>query len=101
MDAPSPTLPDDVDALQSLATELSASVTDLQSLLRNKELQLQKLQEQLNLNQHRRFGSSSEKQDIQQMEWDFFNEAELLKALDDTQQNQPDVEVASHKRRGR
>jgi len=101
MDAPSPTLPNDVDALQSLATELSASVTDLQSLLRNKELQIQKLQEQLNLNQHQRYGASSEKQDIQQMEWDFFNEAELLKALDDSQQDQPDVEVASHKRRGR
>ena len=81
MDAPGTSLPTDVDSLQSLVGDLQSQLSDLQSALYNKEQQLVKLQEQLNLKQQRLYGKSTEKLSVEQLEWDFFNEAELLSAL--------------------
>ena len=88
MDAPGDPLPIDVNTLQSLVSDLQSVVgeqqsqlNNLKSVLHNKENQLIKLQEQLNLKQQRLFGRSTEKLEVEQLEWDFFNEAELLAAL--------------------
>ena len=94
-----PTLPTDTDTLHSL-------VGNLQELLYNKEVQIQKLEEQLRLSNQHRFGQHSEKLkklNLKQLEWDFFNEAELLAALAklEEEEEQAATEVAAHRRQGR
>ena len=103
MDAPGTSLPTDVDALQSLVGDLQSQLSDLQSALYNKEQQLVKLQEQLNLKQQRLYGKSTEKLSVDQLEWDFFNEAELLSALAQLAQEKEDAASSAtpRKRRGR
>ncbi len=103
MDAPSESLPTDVDTLHSLVGDLQSQLSDLQSALYNKENQLIKLQEQLNLKQQRLFGKSTEKLEVEQLEWDFFNEAELLATLASLKQekDQAVTQVEAHTRRGR
>ncbi len=103
MDAPGAPLPTDVHSLQSLVGDLQSQLNDLKSVLHNKESQLIKLQEQLNLKQQRLYGKSTEKLSIEQLEWDFFNEAELLESLAKLEQEkkQADTQVEAHTRRGR
>ena len=91
MDAPGTSLPTDVDSLQSLVGDLQSQLSNLQSALYNKEQQLVKLQEQLNLKQQRLYGKSTEKLSVDQLEWDFFNEAELLSALAQLAQEKEDA----------
>ena len=100
MDAPGTSLPTDVDSLQSLVGDLQSQLSNLQSALYNKEQQLVKLQEQLNLKQQRLYGKSTEKLSVDQLEWDFFNEAELLSALAQLAQEKEDA-ATPRKRRGR
>lgn len=100
MDAPGTSLPTDVDSLQSLVGDLQSQLSDLQSALYNKEQQLVKLQEQLNLKQQRLYGKSTEKLSVDQLEWDFFNEAELLSALAQLAQEKEEA-ATPRKRRGR
>ena len=102
MDAPGTSLPTDVDSLQSLVGDLQSQLSNLQSALYNKEQQLVKLQEQLNLKQQRLYGKSTEKLSVEQLEWDFFNEAELLSALAQLAQEKMAASSATpRKRRGR
>lgn len=78
-------------------------VKDLQALVYNKEAQVRKLQEQLNLQQNGLYGSSSEKltpPPVEQLEWDFFNEAELLaELLKLEEEKQLHTTVTTHRRR--
>lgn len=103
MDAPSEPHPNDVNSLQTQVDDLQLQLGNLQSLLFNKEKQIQKLQEQLNLKQQRLYGKSTEKLQVEQLEWDFFNEAELLAALAKLKEEkeQASTTVAAHQRRGR
>lgn len=110
MDAPSDPLPIDVNTLQSLVSDLQSVVgeqqsqlNNLKSVLHNKENQLIKLQEQLNLKQQRLFGRSTEKLEVEQLEWDFFNEAELLAALARLKQEKEptSTQIEAPTRRGR
>ena len=67
--APSANLPDDIGVLKSIIGEKSA-------LLREQELRIAVLEEELRLAQHKRFGASSEKFDPAQL--GLFDEAETL-----------------------
>jgi transposase len=67
-------LPDDVGALKSIIGEKSAQLREL-------ELRIAVLEEQLRLAAHKRFGASSEKVDPDQLR--LFNEAESLAAASD------------------
>lgn len=77
---------------------------DRESLIFNKEVQIQKLISQLSQLQTMHFGASSERHvpaiDPQQMKLDFFNEAELLAALNEALKRK-ETTVKSHKRKGR
>ena len=93
--------------LTEYQTELNkqhSTLKDRESLLFNKEAQIHKLVEQLSQLQNAHFGSSSERYvptvDPRQMKMDFFNEAELLAALNDAM-DRKETTVTSHKRKGR
>lgn len=74
---------------------------DREALIYNKEEQVQKLLQQISQLQNHQFGARSERLlNPNQLEWDFFNEAELLAALDALAE-QKKANVKSHKRRGR
>ena len=81
-----------------------STLKDRESLLFNKEAQIHKLVEQLSQLQNAHFGSSSERYvptvDPRQMKMDFFNEAELLAALNDAM-DRKETNVKPHKRKGR
>ena len=81
-----------------------STLKDRESLLFNKEAQIHKLVEQLSQLQNAHFGSSSERYvptvDPRQMKMDFFNEAELLAALNDAM-DRKETSVKPHKRKGR
>lgn len=68
MEIPYTTQPTDTASLQ-------AKVKNLCALVYNKEVRVQKLQEQLDLQNQHRYGSSSERTlhpQTEQLEWDFF-----------------------------
>lgn len=81
-------LPDDVGALKSIISEKLA-------LLREQELRIAVLEEQLRLAAHKRFGASSEKANPDQFR--FFNEAEAVSAAPDSDA-QTEITVPAHKR---
>ena len=89
---------------QAAVIEQQATLKDRESLIFNKEVQIQKLVQQLSQLQTAHFGSSSERYvptvDPRQLKLDFFNEAELLAALNDAM-DRKEATVKSHKRKGR
>lgn len=91
------------DQNQKLA-EQQDKLKDRESLIYNKEIQLQKLINQLSQLQTMHFGASSERYvpaiDPRQMKFDFFNEAELLAALTEALARKKTT-VKAHKRKGR
>ncbi|MGK0170515.1 MAG: hypothetical protein ACI9W2_002241 [Gammaproteobacteria bacterium] len=71
----SDTLPDDVDALKSL-------VVELQSKVGHQSQFIDQLLEQIKLGRHQRFGASSERFSLRQLQL-LFNEAEAAAASDE------------------
>ena len=94
----------DIDALQARIDELEAQLSSRNDLLFNKEQQLQKLLLQISQLQNINYGSSSERiVNPDQLKWYFFNEAELLAALDKLaeQKAAEKTQVKAHTRKGR
>ena len=90
---PSANLPDDVGVLKSIIGEKTA-------LLREQELRIAVLEEELRLAHHKRFGASSEKFDSNQP--GLFDEAETLAAAPDADaaaDGSTEVMIAEHTRR--
>ena len=93
-----------VNEQQKTIDDQNQTLKDRESLIFNKEVQIQKLIEQLSQLQTMHFGSSSERYvppvDPRQMKLDFFNEAELLAALNEAIERK-ETTVKTHKRKGR
>lgn len=93
-----------LDARQKIIDDQKGIINDRESLIYNKEVQLQKLINQLSQLQTMHFGASSERHvptlDPRQMKLDFFNEAELLAALEEALERRK-TSVKAHKRKGR
>ena len=93
-----------VNEQQKIIDDQNQTLKDRESLIYNKEAQIQKLIGQLSQLQTMHFGSSSERYvphvDPRQLKLDFFNEAELLAALNDALDRR-ETTVKSHKRKGR
>ena len=89
---------------QRVISDQQDTIKVRESLIINKEGQLQKVISQLHSLQQMHFGSSSERYvsglDIKQMKFDFFNEAELLARLEEIAGRKESV-VKAHKRKGR
>lgn len=89
---------------QKTIDDQNQTLKDRESLIFNKEAQIQKLVVQLSQLQNAHFGSSSERYvpnvDPRQLKLDFFNEAELLAALNDALEGK-ETTVKPHKRKGR
>ncbi len=89
---------------QEQIAQQQATLKDRESLIYNKETQIQKLLGQMSQLQGLHFGSSSERYapdiDIRQLKLDFFNEAELLAALNEMRDRKK-TKVKSHTRKGR
>lgn len=93
-----------IDAQERHINDQKDTIKERESLIFNKEVQLQKLIAQLSQLQTMQFGSSSERfvpgLDIAQMKFDFFNEAELLARLGEVDERKEST-VKAHKRKGR
>jgi transposase/uncharacterized coiled-coil protein SlyX len=91
-------------ALEKQVADQKDMIKARESLIYNKQVQLQKVIGQLHQLQTMHFGSSSERYvpnlDISQMKFDFFNEAELLARLCEIVDRR-ETTVKAHKRKGR
>ena len=89
---------------QRVISDQKDTIKNRDSLIYNKEVQLQKLISQLSQLQTMQFGASSERYipgiNIDQMKFDFFNEAELLAKLSEVLERR-ETTVKTHKRKGR
>ncbi|MEM8804024.1 MAG: IS66 family transposase zinc-finger binding domain-containing protein [Pseudomonadota bacterium] len=84
-----PDLPDDSDALKAI-------VGDLEATIGVQKLEIERLQEQLRLARHKRFGASSEKTPADQL--GLFNEAEVASTAPDDGSDDTEITVPKHKR---
>lgn len=93
-----------IDDQQQKLTAQESTLKKRESLIYNKDAQIQKLIEQLSQLQTMHFGASSERYvppvDPRQIKLDFFNEAELLAALNEAIERK-ETTVKAHKRKGR
>ena len=78
MDAPPPSLPDDIDTLKRLLLEQHSINAEHSQLLSQKQTRIERLEELLRLLHQQQFGQRSEKHADQ---LSLFNEVELLSAL--------------------
>ena len=85
------TFPDDPQQLKALLLDQTHQLTATKKQLKNKDVEIKHLQEQLNIALHHRFGKSSEKHPGQH---ELFDEPEdMLEASDDLIEEESDMGV--------
>ena len=91
-----PDLPEDTDALKAMIGDFKSTVGDLEATVGVQKLEIERLQEQLRLARHKRFGASSEKMPVDQL--GLFNEAEATSTAPDDGSDDTEITVSEHKR---
>ena len=93
-----PDLPEDTDALKAIIGDFKTAVGALEATIGIQKLEIERLQEQLRLARHKRFGASSEKTPVDQL--GLFNEAEVASTAPDNDGSgaETEITVPEHKR---